>query len=298
MSGKGRQPTSDYFSEVVSSLKEWYAGSDLKTAFDFLLDELQHVLTWLPLVAALFAVVYPWMYTLFDNVLCQPYGTLALMQLRCECPVSREGPRCETCVPEKTSAGICSGKHVICNDKWSGPDCTTCHAENNNDTCTGNCNNALHWYNDDRTGRCTYCKDTTSCSGHGTCLPSGICNCSAGYAGAGTLNLAGVADCSLPCPSNHNGICNGHGTCIGGGNCQCSGVWCGIDCTTVTSDDNTCNINDDCDPSKPCGGNGYPVQMYDEKTNMGSKACKCECKLDRNGDQRYLGPYCQYKCPI
>ena len=251
-------------------------------------------------VVPVFAIFYPWVYTVFDNVMCQPYGTLDVFKLACHCIPSYNGSYCNQCIAEVNGRGVCSGRHVICNDKWMGANCSTCHTrKQNTNFCIGDCKEP--WYNDPRTGRCTYCLNSTTCSGHGTCTGDGTCKCFDGYAGEAFIDLEGMSTCDKACPvgGNNSLPCSGHGSCVAGGLCKCTGVWCGPACETRTCQDDSC--------TKPCNGNGYPVQVYDAvlNTNADAQACKCECKVDRNGNPLALGPdtsgflnFCKYPCPI
>ena len=245
----------------------------------------------LSFAVANFVILYPWVYTAFDNIGCKPHGTLSIMRLRCTCPESRGGDMCNDCnIP--VARGVCVGTTVLCKGKWTGPQCDICDAVRSHDNmiCDGPCQRNSSFYDDPSTGKCTWCNATLSCSGNGNCSSTGKCICDAGYAGVGTASLVGFGDCSLPCPVNtKNEPCNGHGTCVGGGYCQCTGAWCGPDCTDLTG------LNAS---SKPCSGNGYPIQLYDVKINNGGKACACECRTDKYNTPAFLGSYCQAKCPI
>lgn len=238
----------------------------------------------LPLVAfaAKAVLVYPWFHRVIDSVKCKPYGTMDLFTLNCQCIDIYEGYDCQECKID-SSHGKCSGSAAVCYNKWMGPLCNQCHAEDN-ETCTGNC--IQPWYNNPDNGKCRFCTDATTCNSHGTCQSDGTCVCDQGYAMAlnGTVNPQCAARCKNDCTNSSVGIC------VAGGFCQCLGSFCGDDCSQQTARTNA---------SKPCHGNGYPGFQADQSCGGDPPGrCTCSCLVDTNCEPMFGDPYCNTSCPM
>lgn len=97
--------------------------------------------------------------------------------------------------------GVCDGgtNLCICNVGFTGAACDQC---------------APDYYN---YPVCTFCSSALTCSGNGTCGPTGFCNCNSGWVGV---------NCEIPfCP----GGC-GSGVCVAPNDCDCFPGWEGPNC--------------------------------------------------------------------
>ena len=241
---------------------------------------------WFSFVVAQIAFLYPWMYTVFDAIICKPYGTLDFWTISCECPVTLKGPTCNECKIQ-AEYGSCSGSSYKCKGLRTGSLCETCMGVLAGIECGSTCDNTQGYYTDQNS--CRKCTDKLTCSGHGTCQPpNGICQCANGWAQSNTGQ-----QCATQCPSGLNGlVCSGHGTCESGGRCLCASPYCGASCDTAlvhSSDELTENV-------QWCYGNGIPNLEINGH-------CTCKCNVDRfNQDLAIDDPLrnnmCKYRCPV
>lgn len=239
-----------------------------------------HLIT--PAAAKLF-IMYPFIYSALNAIMCAPFGTLHPLYLQCTCPDSRVGRSCEVCAVVPTR-GECLQSTVKCYHKWTGPRCDICHACPGNQTecddCSGPCNTGQDYYPSPDTNKCRYCHPNTTCSGEGTCQPvDGTCKCTDGFAGPGVGQFG--TDCDRECLnrcSHPNGICQA------GGVCKCNAPYCGRSCEYDMSHGGD---------GEYCSSAGYP------SIDTGSLDCSCKCWTQGFPAQPVaFGSRCEYKCPI
>ena len=207
-------------------------------------------------------VLYPWIYSAFDAVVCKPYGTLDPWTIKCACPPMYYGHACKHClVPE--SHGTCKGTSVKCKGLRKGTLCQTCMGKKDGNQCGSTCDNDSGYFTFHNT--CRYCNDRTTCSGHGQCSPSnGLCECNEGWA----RSSLSESDCNVQCKLGANlKPCSGHGACVSGGRCRCDAPYCGTACETLLVDAK------DISTAAWCYGNGAPNLDVNGE-------CKCVCKTD------------------
>ena len=243
-------------------------------------------LLWTSFLTAQIVLLYPWMYTAFDAIVCKPYGTLNFMSISCTCPSTLQGPTCREC-KINPKYGKCTGLSYECNGLRKGPLCETCMGELLEGDCGSTCDNTQGYYTYRST--CRYCDNNLTCSGHGVCqVPEGICQCNDGWA----QSRIGE-QCNAQCPIGSNGLaCSGHGTCKRGGECQCASPYCGSSCQTLlvqNEDELESNL-------QWCYGNGIPNLQIDGD-------CSCKCNVDPfNRDLAIDSPdrtnLCKYRCPV
>ena len=175
-------------------------------------------------------VFYPFFWSVYNAIFCAPFGTLEPATMQCKCPRARSGRFCEDCLIDP-ARGKCLQKSRICYDKWMGPLCEFCFAENATvngvQQCTGPCDNNLGYYDSSITTKCIFCNSSEHCSGNGVCGPDGKCICNEGFASPSYLNFE-AQDCSAKCPGTP--ACNQNGKCVRGGFCQCFEPFCGTTC--------------------------------------------------------------------
>lgn len=230
-------------------------------------------------------IFYPFCWAVYNALYCAPFGSLQPLTLQCTCPNTRTGRFCETCLVD-SNRGKCLKRSRVCFDKWMGPLCNSCFAENTTVKgvvqCKGPCKNELGYYDSETTTKCIFCNSTFHCSGHGQCGSNGKCVCNEGYASPSYLNFA-VQDCSAECKLDSKGRpCGGNGKCVRGGFCQCNEPFCGDTCQKLLATDPT---------EQYCNGMGLPILNGNNED-----LCTCSCFKKGRKDAAY-GDYCQHKCP-
>ncbi|XP_031616659.1 prolow-density lipoprotein receptor-related protein 1 isoform X3 [Contarinia nasturtii] len=205
--------------------------------------------------------------------------------LKCACPPSFEGPRCEQPVANCTSPcfnGICTEKFgdCICNSGFSGPECRHCddlHCENDGICRKNHLGKSRCECKKDFKGiRCESSPCEGFCNGHGECTVhknSPMCTCNSGYWGA---------QCDLDECTNY---CQNGGTCtITPENekiCDCVQNYSGERCENYQSNENGCF--DYCE-------NGAICQMDAQQRPT------CICSGEWIGTKCDTPPYCQDQC--
>eukprot|EP00029_Vermamoeba_vermiformis_P010852 TRINITY_DN5814_c0_g1_i2.p1 TRINITY_DN5814_c0_g1~~TRINITY_DN5814_c0_g1_i2.p1 ORF type:complete len:637 (-),score=69.75 TRINITY_DN5814_c0_g1_i2:256-2166(-) len=199
-----------------------------------------------------------------------------------------------------SSRGVCIHGACLCDQGWTGIDCSS-HSMNPNTTCPNNCN-GNGWCNNGMcqcysgwTGYdCSVNNNTSTCpndcNGRGWCN-NGTCQCNWPWTGY---------DCSSnttnSCPNN----CNGRGWCDNG-YCQCYSGWTGYDCsqnTTVSSCPNNCNGNGWCN-NGTCQCN-WPWTGYDCSSNT-TNSCPNNCNgrgWCNNGMCQCYSGWTGYDCSV
>ncbi len=185
-----------------------------------------------------------------------------------------------TCAPACMS-DTCSGRGVcddaggvalcVCDEGYSGADCSECAALFQDNDDDGTCNPACH---------------IESCA-HGGCADATgvvVCTCDVGYAGDDCSDCAeGYQDndidgsCDLACTAT---TCSGHGTCIdfdGPARCACTAAYTGAACADCA--DGFQDLDDDgtCAPAcgdATCTGHG------DCEDATGTAVCSCDTGYD------------------
>lgn len=227
-------------------------------------------------------ILYPFFWALYNAIYCAPYGSLRPLSLQCNCPGTRKGRFCQGC-NINPSRGKCLRHSRLCYDKWMGPNCTFCPAENSEDgnTCTGACDNSRGYYESSTTTKCIFCNKSYHCSGHGKCTTNGLCECDTGWTRAWFgLNQA---DCSIQCPG-HPETCSGHGVCTAGGHCQCDEPYCGTSCEINLAYGDSPNY---------CNNMGFPTIPASARDGP---SCMCEC-FKQNTQSVAYGTKCEHACP-
>lgn len=174
--------------------------------------------------------------------------------------------------------GVCTRSHLAercdCEPGYTGLDCGTVM-----DSCPAGCSGhgrcrrdmgGGRWCDCDKNYRGADCLEYIGgtcpkhCSGKGSCLPDGLCQCSAGWA---TLDCGlRIVQCKHSC---------GHGYCRGG-RCECEEGWSGKECNVYEP----FNSTDGCDAMNFCSGKGACVS--DEN---GTAECVCF--------RGFTGMYCE-----
>ena len=83
------------------------------------------------------------------------------------------------------------------------------------------------------------CEGVNSCSGHGLCVATNVCQCEPEWDGLSCSNHS--------CSQVHN--CFGRGDCIGLDTCSCNNGWTGRDCSVAS-----------CDERNNCSGRGICIK--------------------------------------
>ena len=232
-------------------------------------------------------LVYPFLYSMLNTILCAPYGTMHALKLQCKCPTHRSGPYCKTCLidPQK---GTCLTATYRCKDKWMGHLCTVCPATDPpGTTCKASCDNSRGYYGSAETTKCRYCISAEQCSGHGTCKLDGTCECDDGWA---ALALEGSIGSNRDCDTQCGGppgaaFCSGHGKCSAGARCDCDAPYCGRYCTenmSATEDNIYCN------------NMGFAIVPT---TQLQGEICTCTC-FRKDGEPVAFGNKCELACPV
>ncbi|KAL0208212.1 hypothetical protein P9112_010799 [Eukaryota sp. TZLM1-RC] len=149
----------------------------------------------------------------------------------------------KTCLNDCNHRGECVYGNCVCNEGWTGIDCSEPDEQPCPNDCSGNgdCIDGVCHCFDGWTGiDCSEPDEQpcpNDCSGNGDCI-DGVCHCFDGWTGI---------DCSepdeQPCPND----CSGNGDCIDGV-CHCFDGWTGIDCSEPDEQPcpNDCSGNGDC----------------------------------------------------
>lgn len=241
-------------------------------------------------ISAKLLLLYPWIYTALDAIVCKPYGSLSPWTISCTCLPMYWGETCANCLvpPEH---GTCAEKAVSCIGLRKGSLCQTCMGKEVGNTCSSSCDNDRGYYTYQST--CRFCQDDTTCSGHGTCMPpDGTCRCDDGWAQSSVT----AGKCGAQCKRGRDEDmiekpCSGHGTCVEGGRCQCDAPYCGAAC------ENALVHPDDLGGTATwCYGNGAPNLEVDGD-------CTCACKTDQYNtpaaiDAPGRNNFCKYQCPV
>lgn len=144
--------------------------------------------------------------------------------------------------PPCSGNGTCSQGICICNEGYSGKDCSISNTKNcpGVPPCSNNgkCVNGVCVCNEGYGGKDCFekitpgkCPGNPVCSGNGTCQ-NNICVCNSGYSGY---------DCSIKYVCSKNNCTNG--TCTNG-TCVCNPGFKGTDCSTPTN--KTCKESSEC----------------------------------------------------
>jgi hypothetical protein len=168
------------------------------------------------------------------------------------------------------SHGNCTSYNTcVCNEGYSGSNCTDFQCFKNNyrsteacsahgsciapDTCTCNspylgatCSDYVCW-NISPT-------DSTVCSAHGTCIGPDSCQCLYGYIG----NICANVTCH-DIPSSSTSVCSGNGDCIDVDQCACNEGWLGSECSVLNNEVATCFGHNNSQVDTVCSGNGVCI---------------------------------------
>jgi len=176
----------------------------------------------------------------------------------CRCPNHQKwvGTTCDNCYAQLQNSERCHGK---CIPNHYGSQCNTlCYDGSDSDKAAENCSTI-------RAGGGT----CNTCNGHGSCTPSGECQCEAGWF-TGRDGQQCSMGCGEDCPSER-GICQSIGGQL---QCVCYPGYFGESCEQSCG-----SIND-----KPCSGHGN-CQISAER------GLQCIC------DSHHVGVNCSAKCP-
>eukprot|EP00457_Paulinella_chromatophora_P000059 gb/GEZN01000059.1/.p1 GENE.gb/GEZN01000059.1/~~gb/GEZN01000059.1/.p1 ORF type:complete len:2708 (-),score=174.89 gb/GEZN01000059.1/:523-8646(-) len=172
--------------------------------------------------------------------------------LECEtCGGNHYGPLCLPCPINCGKNGECNWDvggdgTCICHPGFVGPACqfsrySTCNNKGD-PSPLGNCTCDPGWSPKFQCSSClpnhygtacTFCLPSSTCSGHGSCDPFGICNCSTKFTGASCSSCAPSYSTNYPTCTfcDDNITCNDRGTCDNFGSCVCSNNFTGPACT-------------------------------------------------------------------
>lgn len=175
----------------------------------------------------------------------------------CQCPNHQKwvGITCNKCYTKSATADTCVGS---CLEHHYGSKCNTfCQAEPLSTTDNAKCNEIVAGG-----GVCN------ACNGHGSCTPTGSCDCDPGY-----FTARDGSQCSLSCdncPQDH-GVCQSIGGSL---QCVCNANYFGTNCEQSCGSSN----------GLPCSGHGS-CQLSNER------GLECVC------NPHYIGDDCSTVCP-
>ncbi|CAJ1458165.1 unnamed protein product, partial [Effrenium voratum] len=134
----------------------------------------------------------------------------AAFRTECHQQCTCTSPGTHFCREGRTGDGLC-----VCHSGWGGDNCELC-AEGffpAPSTASPSCT--------------TFCSDWSTCGGHGTCNPFGICQCDQGWAGRNCdhceENWYPLGACDVYCTPEET--CSHHGVCSSYGLCLCEDGW-------------------------------------------------------------------------
>eukprot|EP01064_Diplonema_japonicum_P022374 TRINITY_DN3209_c0_g5_i1.p1 TRINITY_DN3209_c0_g5~~TRINITY_DN3209_c0_g5_i1.p1 ORF type:complete len:3437 (+),score=632.31 TRINITY_DN3209_c0_g5_i1:58-10311(+) len=242
-----------------------------------------------------------------------------------ECKDGYYGIGCVFACPTCGTNGVCNGGVAgngmcMCTVVNADPsDCVTCtsgytgsqcqlkcpDACNSRGTCADNsgiliCTCDVGWGGDSCNIQCPQTNGTI-CGGHGTCQPSGECNCSTNFVGIectecvyGKTNQNCSQDCrAMTLVANKMMPCSGHGVCQLDNTCTCVAHYSGLDCDILCPGYSG-------DPL-PCSGHGIcnlggTCDCYDDDTNGHWDGTHCD-QCIANSTREWVGSACDRECP-